>query len=238
MPKILLLEVGRPSEALVETRGAYARWFAEGLGVPVGEALDVIDVHGGEPLRSAEGYDGIVVTGSAAMVTDRADWSEASASLLRSAYDAGRAILGVCYGHQLLAHALGGEVAYNPRGRQIGTVIATLTDAGREDALLSGLGEPLSVQTSHKQVVTKLPEGAVRLAEAPLDPNHAFRIGPRAWGVQFHPEFDGPITRTFVRERREAMRGEGLDPEAVEQSVQDSEQGRAILRRFAKLALG
>lgn len=237
MPKkLLLLEVGRPSEALVASRGGYGRWFAEGL--EAGEALDVIDVVAGEPLPSHEGYAGIVVTGSAAMVTDRETWSEQAAALLRDAHHAGRAILGVCYGHQLLAHALGGTVRYNPLGRQIGTVTATLTDEGRHDPLLSGLGDPLRVQTSHKQVVGTLPPGAVRLASAPLDENHAFRIGARAWGVQFHPEFDGEIARTFVEERSDAIRAEGLDPDALVQSVTDSAQGRVVLQRFAALALG
>jgi GMP synthase (glutamine-hydrolysing) len=233
--KLALLKVGKTSDALARERGDYERWFREGLGI--GDALELVDLTAGHALPDPNAHDGVVVTGSAAMVTDREPWSVAAAAYLVDAFAREKPILGVCYGHQLLADALGGEVDWNPRGRQIGTVLATLTDEGRADALLGSLGEPLYVQTSHKQVVRTLPEGAVRLASSPLDPNHAFRIGARAWGVQFHPEFDGPIARTYVEEREEAIRAEGRDPEALAAAVIDSPQGRALLQRFAELAL-
>lgn len=232
----VLLKVGRTSEALARARGDYERWFREGLGV--GDALDVVDLTSGDALPASGAHRAIVVTGSAAMVTDREPWSVAAGAFLREAVHAGRHVLGVCYGHQLLADALGGEVGYNPRGRQIGTIEATPTDAGRADPLLGPLGAPLVVQTSHRQIVTRLPEGATLLARAPLDPHHAFRMGERAWGVQFHPEFDGAIARTYVEERREAIAQEGLDPDALAASARDSAQGTALLRAFARLAQG
>src|SRR5688572_21533998 len=71
---------------------------------------------------SREGFAGTIVTGSGAMVTDRHEWSERSAQWLRDAAHDGMPLLGICYGHQLIAHALGGEVDYHPAGREMGTV--------------------------------------------------------------------------------------------------------------------
>ena len=65
-------------------------------------------------------------------------------------------MLGICYGHQLLAHALGGRVDYNPLGRQIGTLDVTLHDAVEHDALFSGFPRTLHVPVSHRQSVTVL----------------------------------------------------------------------------------
>ena len=78
------------------------------------------NVDGGDALPRREGFAGVIVTGSAAMVTERADWSERSADWLREAAHDGMPLFGICYGHQLLAHALGGEVGYNPAGPRDG----------------------------------------------------------------------------------------------------------------------
>ncbi|MFO0694216.1 MAG: glutamine amidotransferase [Polyangiales bacterium] len=234
--RFLLFMVGRTSVELAKERGDYDRWFREGLGV--GEAMEVVRVVEGEALVDFRPYDAIVITGSSAMVTDREPWSVATAELLREAHAHGTYLLGVCYGHQLLADALGGKVDWNPNGRQIGTVDAPLTDEGRADALLGGIGDPLVVQTSHSQCVLEPPPGAVVLATSPKDASHALRFGPRSWGVQFHPEFDDHVSTTYIRERAERIRGEGGDPEALLRAVRASGHGTAILRRFAGIVGG
>lgn len=67
------------------------------------------------------------------MVTERADWSERTAGWIRNAMDAELPLFGVCYGHQLMAHALGGRVDYLPGGREIGTLPIALTPQGAND---------------------------------------------------------------------------------------------------------
>lgn len=232
---LVLLKVGKTSEAVADERGDYDVWFREGLEA---EEMTVIRVPDGDPLPDVADVGAVVVTGSFAMVTDRAPWSVASADFLAAAVARGTPVLGVCYGHQLLADALGGAVDWNPLGRQIGTVEATLTEDGRTDRLLGGLGEPLVVQTSHRQVVTTLPSGATLLARSPKDAHHAFRIGENAWGVQFHPEFDHVVSRAYVSERAEAIASEGGDPDALLGGVRASGHGREILRRFGAIARG
>lgn len=231
--KLVFLQVGRTSEALARARGDYDVWFRDGL--EMDGAMDVVRIVAGDSLPELAPYGGVVVSGSFAMVTDREPWSVATAEWLRRAIDDGRHVLGVCYGHQLIADALGGRVDYNPNGRQIGSVEARLTDAGRDDPLLSGLGDPLVVQTSHSQCVLQPPVGATVLARSPKDAHHAIRFGERVWGVQFHPEFDGEVARTYVVERAERIRAEGLDPERLARDVRHSDHGRSILRRFGQM---
>jgi GMP synthase (glutamine-hydrolysing) len=83
--------------------------------------------------------------------------------------------------------------------------------------------------------VLALPAGAVRLAESDLDPVQAFSAGPRAWGVQFHPEFDADTVRTYLVARAEKVRAEGLDSEALLAAVREAPGGPRLLRRFAEL---
>lgn len=235
MRPFLIVKTGGTLAAPGLRPGDFEHWIAEAMGLAAHEAL-VADVQRGDALPPPREVCGIVVTGSTSMVTERLPWSERTAGWLRGAVEGGAAVLGICYGHQLLAHALGGKVARNPRGREIGTVEVRLTDAGRRDPLLSGLGEPLRVQATHVEAVVELPAGAEHLGETDGDAHQAFRVGARAWGVQFHPEFDAATIRTYLHARGPLLRDEGLDPEALASAAKDSDHGGAILRRFVDLS--
>jgi GMP synthase (glutamine-hydrolysing) len=235
MPTILLLQVGHTYESVAQTRGDYDAWFTRALAVP-GLRVESVPIYQGAQVPDHWDYAGVVVTGSFAMVTDHAPWSEACAAYLRSAFVRNLPILGVCYGHQLLAYALGGEVANNPQGRHAGTAHISTTHAARTDALFGALPEALVVQVSHLQHVARLPEQAVHLAYADGDPHQAFRVGERAWGVQFHPEFDAFVARSYIEIRRPIIEGEGVDVDALLAAVEDSDHGARLLARFAEIA--
>ncbi|MBN0903368.1 gamma-glutamyl-gamma-aminobutyrate hydrolase family protein, partial [Pseudomonas aeruginosa] len=113
-----------------------------------------------EPLPTPDNQTIAVLTGSWAMVTDRLAWSERTADWIRQAVAIDMPLFGVCYGHQLMAHALGGEVAYHPGGRESGSQTITLSPWGVDDPLLSGLPATFPAHLSHLQTVTRLPEGA------------------------------------------------------------------------------
>ncbi len=189
----------------------------------------------GEQPPSVAAVDGVVITGSPAFLTDYASWNYIGAEFLRQAFEAQIPILGICYGHQLLAWAFGGAVDFNPRGREIGTVTIRLTAAARSDALFSDFPEQLEVQVSHLQSVVQLPPGAELLAGNEFDPMHGFRLGDRTWGLQFHPEFTADITRAYIRERAENLSAEGFNPELLMGNVRDTALAASLLKRFAGL---
>ena len=141
-------------------------------------------------------------------------------------------LFGVCYGHQLMAHALGGEVAYHPAGRESGSKTIALSPWGVDDPLLSGLPATFPAHLSHLQTVTRLPEGATVLAASSHDPHQIVRYGPQAVSTQFHPEFTAPIARSLIRYREAVLQAEGIDPQQLHDEVQESPQAAAILTRF------
>ncbi len=237
MQPILIIKTGSTLPELKAQRGDFEDWTRAGLGVN-GARTRVVDVTRGEPLPEYDAVAGVVVTGSHDMVTERLPWSEQTAQWLAGAVARPVPLLGICYGHQLLAHALGGVVADNPLGREYGTVAVRLTEAAAGDPLLGGLPSPLAAQMCHTQSVLRLPEGATRLALDPRDPNPAFRVGARAWGVQFHPEFDAAVVRAYIDHMRPLLAAENQDPDQLRATVIDHPYGTEILRRFARLALG
>lgn len=220
----VIVKVGHAPPDLLARKGDFEHWFAAAMGMSL-ERCRVVDPRRGDVLPDARDCSAVVITGSASMVTDRADWSVRTGAWLPSLVAAKVPTLGVCYGHQLLADALGGEVAKNPRGRQIGTIDVNV----RGDALLGS--SPLRVQATHVESVVRLPAGAELLATSSRDPFHAFRVGS-AWGIQFHPEMDAEIIRYYLHARRAALASEGLDADALIAAAHDGPDGTALLRRF------
>jgi GMP synthase (glutamine-hydrolysing) len=146
--------------------------------------------------------------------------------------DAQLPMFGVCYGHQLMAHALGGRVDYLPGGREIGTLPIVLTDAAASDPLTVRLPSTFRAHTTHEQSVLEPPRGTVVLARSARDPHHLLRYGPHALSVQFHPEFNADVMRAYIHRKREVMRHEGSDPQQVYRQVAATPIARRIMRGF------
>ena len=236
MPPFLILETGQPVASMRRYRG-FPYWIRVAAGLHEDDTV-AVDVQGGEPLPPREGFAGVIVTGSGAMVTDRADWSEASAAWLRDAAHAGTPVFGICYGHQLLAHALGGEVGDHPAGREMGTVDIQLHPAAQDDPVFAPIPERFAAQVTHLQTVLAPPPGATVLARSDHDACHAFRWGEAAWGVQFHPEFSATHMRGYVHARRVALQQEGHCPKAITRNVRAAPEARRVLKRFVHHARG
>jgi GMP synthase (glutamine-hydrolysing) len=230
---MLIVKTGTAGTAIDTGDGDFEDWIARGLG----RQVEVRRVDEGEELPDTGETGGVVVTGSAAMVSDREPWAERTAAWLQNAVEAGVPVLGICFGHQLLAHALGGRVGPNPGGREIGTVEVALTAAAAADPLLGGLPNRIEVHTTHLESVLELPPGAELLASSKLDPHQAFRVpGRPVWGLQFHPEFSAPVIRAYLEAKRDALLAEGADPERLLAEVEETRWGNDILARFAELA--
>ncbi|MBI5515108.1 MAG: glutamine amidotransferase [Deltaproteobacteria bacterium] len=235
--RCLLVRCGDPDPAVEETHGCYARWFREALDPTV--SLTVVDARReGPTARHLEGVGAVLVSGSPESVYDPLPWVPAWAGFVREVVCArGVAFLGVCFGHQLLAHALGGEVTRNPLGREMGTVSLELTERGRGSALFRGITGVPRVQVTHRDTVLRPPPGAELLAVSAGDRCQAFRVGT-AYGVQFHPEVTAAVLRSYVESRRAVLRAEGLDPDAVSASIETASDGPRVLGNFVREAFG
>ena len=145
-----------------------------------------------DELPSHFDFDGVVVTGSRSSVYADEEWIAPLLDWIAEAADRGFPVLGVCYGHQALAAALGGRV--EPMGEyEIGYREVT----HRGDALFEGIGESFTVFTTHRDAVVELPPDAELLAENEYG-IHAFRKD-RCFGVQFHPEYDTDTAERITR---------------------------------------
>ncbi len=232
---LLIIKTGNTIASLRDQGLDFEDWFIAGSGLPASDFV-VRSLFLGEPLPDLQSTAGILITGSPAYVTDLEPWNETAAAYLREAHEREIPILGVCYGHQLLAWAFGGEVGFHPSGREIGTVPMHLTAAAEQDALLGTLPEKFRAQVSHQQSVLRLPEGAVLLAHNDFEPHHAFRIGNWTWGIQFHPEFSEQITAAYIRERAEDLKAEGLDTDRLLAEVAESPEAATLTRHFCLLS--
>ena len=232
--KMLVLRCGDPVPTVAARRGAFFDWIRDG----VGDAWDGEWVeHDARTDALAPDADAVIVTGSASSVTEAAPWMRRAEELLRKFVSHDKAVLGICFGHQLLGSALGGRVERNPNGREIGTVQLQLHDHAREDPLLGEHAPTLLVNMTHVDTVTMLPENARVLAKTNLERHAAFRIeGKRAWGVQFHPEIDGDVMRGYIAAREHLIRNEGLHFDNILGTTTDTPVGFAILRAFARQA--
>jgi GMP synthase (glutamine-hydrolysing) len=236
MPRLLVIKTGTTLPSLLAAQGDFEDWVISGLGVPPDRVI-VADVRADTLPPAPRDVAGVVITGSHSMVTDHEPWSERTAAWLCQAVAQHTPVLGICYGHQLLAYALGGEVGNNPRGTETGTIDVQLNEVGYADRLLGGLANPLRVHVSHQQTVLQLPIGARRLAWSDRDEHQAFVVGDNVWGVQFHPEFNAAAVRAYAADERDLLRAEGQDPDQINAQIEETSYGPAILRRFAQLAL-
>ncbi|MDE2224193.1 MAG: glutamine amidotransferase [Xanthomonadaceae bacterium] len=235
MHPLLLIQTGEAPDALRARFGGFADWFRDAMRLQATQ-MRVVRVDAGEALPEPAEIAGAVITGSAAMVTERADWSEHTAGWIRDAMDAETPLFGVCYGHQLMAHALGGTVGWLPAGREIGT--EPITRLSMDDAPgLRELPPSFPAQTTHRQSVLEPPPGAKVLARSQRDPHQLLRYAPNAVSSQFHPEFTPDFMRAYIEVRADTLREEGLDPDALLADVRETEATRLLLERFARAAL-
>ncbi len=238
MGPLVVLRSGDVPPTIAARRGEYLGWFRAHIGDAWPHAWAEHDVRGDAPLTDPRAAAGFILTGSSHSVTERAPWMLRYEAYLRECVAVGAPVLGVCFGHQILAQALGGQVTQNPRGREMGTRVARRLG---DDPLFAGLGEEFAVNTTHVDTVARLPEGARVLATTALEPHAAFALAerPRVRAVQFHPEIDGDAMREWVTLRRHLIEAEGLDADAMLAEARDTPAGVSVLRNFVtELVLG
>ncbi|MEY4544630.1 MAG: hypothetical protein RL685_825 [Pseudomonadota bacterium] len=231
-PSIAVLVTGDPVAAARERHGGFLkliRAVAPGFAPATWVAHDVRVL---EVLPDLTDALAVIITGSPLSVTEPEPWMARTGERLVQLVRRQIPTLGICFGHQLLGQALGGSVALNPRGREMGTVSYTTHVS---DPVLGAAGSWL-VNSTHVDSVVELPPGARVLGTTALEPHAAVRFGPAAWGVQFHPEIDGTVMRQYIEARRPALLAESVDVARLERSVEDAPAAAALVERFLLVA--
>jgi len=230
LANILIIKAGHKLDSLFVVPGDFEDWISSAMQLPKA-CFNVVSVYKDELLPAAETVDAVVISGSGAMITDHSDWIETTAQWLQGVVHLQKPVLGICFGHQLLAYALGGNVDINPNGVEVGSVdVEVVTDA--DDVLFSGLKQ-FQAQASHRQAVLQLPRDATLLAQTSMDAHHAFRVGNNCWGVQFHPEFNAEISRHYIDYYVDDLNATNRDSVKMKQQCNDTEVASALLVRFA-----
>ena len=234
---------GAPPAPVASEHGVFADWFRRLLASHPVDAVAVDGTAGGPPPDPSQ-FAALVLTGSPASVTEPEPWMEGAAELVRASMRIGAPVLGVCFGHQIAASALGGTVRVNPLGWEVGTRAVELTDEGRADPLFDGIGQSLRVNFSHRDVVDPdtLPLPGCRvLARNDKSGAQAFAAGEAVRCVQFHPEFTGAATRAYLRTRYDAIaadaaaRGSAAEhPAALLQITDDTPDGERVFHNFVR----
>lgn len=202
-------------------------------------AVDVIHAWDGHPVPRRLEHDALLVLGGGFLPDedDRAPWLAATRALVAQALERSVPVFGICLGGQMLAHVAGGVVEGDVGAPETGSTPITLRPETADDPLFHGLPTTVPAIEHHVDAITKLPPGAVWLAETARCPYQAFRLGSSAWGVQFHPEVPPERLRQWDPDR---LRAKGLDPERLHaQAVADDPVAepawRTVADRFAAL---
>ncbi|MEH1098810.1 type 1 glutamine amidotransferase [Micromonospora sp. CPCC 205561] len=171
-----------------------------------------------------------------------APWLPALEGLLRKAVRHRVPTLGICLGAQLLATAHAGEVRRSAAGPEVGPAVVGKRDAAADDPLFRYVPLIPDVFQWHSDEITELPRGATLLAASTRYPHQAFRLGDRAWGLQFHIECDTAMIADWAADST-LVAELGYDPELVVAACHEvmadvEEVWQPFAARFAALALG
>lgn len=219
-----------------------SEWVREGLGLPKGtDRLTMINALE-EPLPSTVQEQGVIIGGSIHSVYENTPWIKRLEEFVRAMYAQGKPMLGICFGHQIIAQAFGGKVEKGEKGGETGAVTIDLDEEGALDPVFEGLNKQFASAMAHHDVVSELPqlERVAVLAKTSKYNNQAMAIGDKVRTVQFHPEMTRDIIGRITRYSKEELLREGdipseADFEELMKTIQSSEideTGRRILQNF------
>jgi GMP synthase (glutamine-hydrolysing) len=227
---IIVVKTGEPVPSVLQKRGQFQALIEATIGQQWQAGFASFDLRT-EPAPAPEMAAAFIITGSAANIPDREPWMLRAEAWLREVVRVQIPVLGICFGHQMLAQALGGQVRRNPKGREIGTVrVERLAD----DILFDGAPGTFEANATHIDTVVALPPDAQVLARSHKDDHQAIRFSSVAYGVQFHPEIDRDVMRAYIDARRDILAEEGICADELSEQVQEAELAARTLRNFVR----
>ena len=207
MTRIAILETGAPPPALAARHGDYPAMFRDLLGE--GFAFETFDVQAGE-WPDAEAFDAAIITGSSAGVYETDAWIAELLDWIRAAKGRTK-LVGVCFGHQAMAQALGGRVEKSDRGWGVGL---HRYEVASTEPWMSPAAATVAIPASHQDQVVDKPADARVLLRSDFTPFAGLAWGEDAISMQPHPEF----TPAFATELT-AGRHDRIDPALVDRAV-------------------
>ena len=223
--KLAILETGRPPGDLAKRFGDYPAMFAELLGPDF--ELEPFDVQAGDLPAGADSHDAFLITGSPAGVYDPLPWIAPLCDFIRSA--GGRKMVGICFGHQAMAEALGGRVEKSERGWSTGL---HRYEVVRRAPWMDGATAEIAAPASHQDQVIVQPPNTSVVATSDFTPFAALAWTDRpAISFQFHPEFSPDFAKALIREQHDALPNPGPAIESLD-SPNDNALVAGWIRRF------
>jgi GMP synthase-like glutamine amidotransferase len=223
--KLAILETGRPPGDLAERFGDYPAMLARLLGD--GFEWETFDAQAGA-LPQANGHDAVLITGSPAGVYDPLPWIESLKNFIRAATDS--RMVGVCFGHQVMAEALGGHVEKSSKGWGAGLHRYRIV---RTEPWMDGVPQ-IAIPASHQDQVVVQPPNSEIVAASDFTPYAALAWTDRpAISFQFHPEFTPAFAKALIEQRYDVV----PNPDAAISSLDapnDSARVAGWIRRFLK----
>lgn len=233
MTSFLLIQAGTPPTAITQRVGDQPSWFKQTIALAHHVPICVVNpAESDQKLPDPSLYKGVIISGSWSMVTDKEAWSERTAQWLKQAFLAEVPLLGICYGQQLLAYALGGSVGDLKAGREFGTFYVDPLPEAVNDPLLHHIRGPFLAHLSHRQTALTLPANTQVLARSEMDPHQILRYGPHALSVQFHPEFTPSIMQACLLGRLPLEQAAELDSDHSLSPFKNTPVARQILHNF------
>lgn len=234
MKKIAILKMGETLDSIMEQYGDFHENIINQSKLNKKDVI-VVNCQKEENPPSLENIKGVIITGSHSMVSDYEPWSVKISQWLKLLVETNIPVLGICYGHQILADVLGGKVGYNPKGIEAGTVEIFLTEDGEHDKLLGVLPKTFKGHVTHSQSVLKLPKEAKVLAYNENDSTQSFSYKNHIWGTQFHPEFLANMTKEYIEFDKEKIMDSGKNYEEIYNKVEENSYGEILLDRFIEI---
>ena len=228
MKKIVILSAGPGLPDIVKKYGHSSDWIPRLLN-DFSLTYSIKKVYNGD-LCTLDDGDAWIITGSKFSVYENYDWIKQLVSFASDLIKNDKPVLGICFGHQVIAKAIGGEVFKNPLGWELGSYNISLTDDGRANHLMFGINDNDIVYESHQDIVNNLPQNSKILANT--DKSIQSFSYKSSYGVQFHPEFSYDVTRMLMDLR--INKGIEVDSNVLEKST----NSHKVLHNFIKIIQG
>ena len=221
--KLGILNADQVKPEFVKEFGEYPDMFAEIFrAIDPDISLITYELVNGEYPADVDEVDGYVITGSKLSVYDDVPWVHELKSFVKQLHEKKKKLIGICFGHQMVAEALGGAVEQ----AELGWCVGVHSNQLNKDAESYGLhGQAVLLRSNHKDQVTELPEGAIVLAGNNSCPISSFGIGDHILTFQGHPEFSEGYARSLLNMRREIF-GEELFHTAIDSLEIDPDNHR------------